>query len=211
MAKARKMNLKNDTKSKNWPFYLGFVVLIVAISWAVLGPFVGRAAQNPLHTHENIDPTTIQGIIKARKTWDPVFATSYGTKAPDFTFTDIAGKLHTLDEYRGKNIILVFWATWCPACVTEIPHLLELRQNTPADELAIIAISNETSATLKEFAARKKLNYTVTSVQHPLPAPYNAVRAIPTSFFIGKQGNIKLIAQGLVSTNDAKAILNAAK
>lgn len=205
------MNLKNSIISKNWPIYLGFAVLILTIFWAVFGPFVGSAAQNPQQTHENLDPTTIQGIINARKTWDPIFARFYGTKAPDFTFTDIAGKPHTLDEYRGKNIILVFWATWCPTCNTEIPHLLELRQNTPADELAIIAISNEPSATLKEFTARKNLNYTVTSLQHPLPAPYNAVRAIPTSFFIGKHGNIKLIAQGLVSTTDSKAILNAAK
>lgn len=199
------MNLKNSIVSKNWPIYLGLVVLTVAIFWAVFDPFAASAGK------KNLDQTTIQGIINTRKTWDPIFEAFYGTKAPDFKFTDIAGKQHTLAEYRGKNIILVFWATWCPTCNTEIPHLLELRQNTPADELAIIAISNEPPATLKEFTARKNLNYTVTSVQHPLPAPYNVVRAIPTSFFIGKQGNIKLIAQGLVSTTDSKAILNAAK
>ena len=149
---------------------------------------------------------SLEDIIKAAKTWEPSFKSWYGKPAPDFTLTDIAGKEQKLSDYRGKNVLLVFWATWCPPCKIEIPHLIELRKTVSKDDLAILAISNENPSVVKKFAAQAKINYTILLDQVPLPAPYSSISAIPSAFFINPEGKIKLGTTGLLSLAEIKAI-----
>jgi peroxiredoxin len=152
---------------------------------------------------------SLEDIIKAAKTWEPSFKSWYGKPAPDFTLTDIAGKEHKLQRYRGKNVLLVFWATWCPPCKIEIPHLIELRKTVSKKDLAILAISNENPSVVKKFAAQAKINYTILLDQVPLPAPYSSISAIPSAFFINPEGKIKLGTTGVLSLAEIKAIFNA--
>ena len=120
------------------------------------------------------------------------FSQWFGKSAPDFTVTDIEGKQHSLSDYIGKNVLVVFWATWCPPCRVEIPHLIELRKQESEDDLAIIAISNEGPEELKYFAEEKQINYTVVTVGNSvIPSPFIDVQYIPTSFFIDSKGRIK--------------------
>jgi cytochrome c-type biogenesis protein len=129
---------------------------------------------------------------------------------PDFTVTDIDGTTHRLSDYQGKGLVLVFWATWCPACNTEIPHLIELRKMYPDDELTILAISNESREPLKSFAEAKGINYTVAVPEgRALPEPFSNVRSIPTTFFIGRDGTLTVAALGVVPVEQAKAIIEA--
>ena len=128
----------------------------------------------------------------------------------EVTVKDIDGVEHRLSDYRGRNVVVVFWATWCPACKVEIPHLIELRKEFKQDDLVILAISNETAGQLKQSAADKGINYTVVSRGDEfLPRPFSDVRSIPTNFFIDRNGNVKLVALGLVSLEDSRAILKA--
>lgn len=148
-------------------------------------------------------------IAETPKTWDVAFASSFGKEAPDFSVNDIEGKTHKLSEYRGRNVVVVFGATWCPACNLEIPHLIELRNMLGEDKLAILSISNEEPGHLKHFAESKSINYTVASLgDSPLPEPFANVTSIPTSFFIDPEGKIKFAAVGLVPLADAKVIMN---
>ena len=160
-------------------------------------------------TEDITQPESLVSIIRSRTTWNPTMTEWYGKEAPDFTFHDLAGKTHKLAEYRGKNIMVVFWATWCGPCHAEIPHLIELRNEISADELAIIGISNESLDKIKPFAESKEINYTVTSIQSHLPVPFTYVRAIPTSFYIDKKGKIKLIVEGVATKQEFEAILKA--
>jgi len=157
------------------------------------------------------EPLTLQEIISNRRTWKPVWPDWYGRTAEDFSFRDIHDKEHKLSDYRGKNVLVIFWATWCAPCHVEIPHLIELRNTISQDELAILAISNENITSLKQFATHKKLNYTVISTQHssPLPAPFRYVRGIPAGFFIDEEGKIKLATTGFVSLTELLQILRA--
>ena len=154
--------------------------------------------------------SNLEDIIKSAKTWEVAFKPWSGKIAPDFTFTDLNGKQHSLSSYRGRNVMVVFWATWCPPCNREIPNLIELRKANSEDNLAIIAISNENPDLVKRFVAAKGINYTVASIQSGvLPSPFADVSSIPTTFFIDQNGKIKLATIGVVEPEATKAILKA--
>ena len=153
---------------------------------------------------------SLRQVLESAKYWNPVFQNWYGKKAPDFSLKGIAGKTHQLSSYKGKNVIIVLWATWCGPCKIEIPHLIALRNLKSRDELAILAISNEPESLVKDYARKNKLNYTViTANTVKLPEPYNKTKSIPASFFIDKEGNIKLATVGPLSLGNMRNILNA--
>jgi peroxiredoxin len=152
---------------------------------------------------------SLQNVVKAAQTWYPAFEEWEGRAPADFTLTDIDGKPHKLSDYRGKDVVVVFWATWCGPCKLEVPHLKELRNTYAKDKLAILAISGEQTPIVKAFAQEQGLNYTVLTSAGDLPAPFSQVQAIPSSFFIDPEGKIKLGVIGIVPTGDAKAIVQA--
>ena len=138
------------------------------------------------------------------------FSQWIGQEVPDFTVTDIEGNKHSISDYRGKNLVVLFWATWCPPCRAEIPHLIELRNQESEDNLAMLAISNEDSDTVINFAKAHKLNYTAATLGNTsLPRPFAEVRAIPTSFFIEPDGKIKTVVVQSLNLEQIKTILNA--
>ena len=170
-------------------------------------------AQSPIETAASLfrEPkVSIQNIVKAASDrWSPVYQQWWDKPAPDFTLTDIEGQTHKLSDYRGKDVVVVFWATWCGPCKLEVPHLKELRSAFPKEKLAILAISNEPTALVKAFAAGQGINYTVLTSSGSLPAPFDQVKNIPTTFFVGSDGKFKLAVEGMVPAADAKAIVQA--
>jgi peroxiredoxin len=150
-------------------------------------------------------------IIRKARTWGPTFGTWVGKPAPDFTLTDITGKDHKLSDYRGKDVLIIFWATWCGPCLVEIPHLIALRNTVGEDKLAMLAISNESPAIVEKFVANQKvkINYTVLSDPGSMPAPFNLIYSIPCSFFIDPDGKVKLATVGTLSLSAIKDILKA--
>jgi peroxiredoxin len=148
-------------------------------------------------------------IIRNARTWGPIYTSWYGKTAPDFTLTDISGKQHKLSDYRGKNVMIIFWATWCRPCLIEMPHLIALRNIITEDKLAMLAISNENPVLVRNFATDRKINYPVLSNTGTMPAPYNQIRGIPCSFFIEPNGKIKLATEGTLSLGEMRAILQA--
>jgi peroxiredoxin len=165
----------------------------------------GTGAEVEPSPEKNLWP---QDIVRLRRTWGPILASWYGEDAPDFTLTDLVGKEHKLSDYRGRNVLLTFWTTWCRPCLEEIPSLMALRSMIGEDKLAILAISNEPVERVKRFAQVRQLNYTVFSYDTLLMGrPYNQTMGIPTSFFIDPQGKIKIITEGTLPFNDIRAIL----
>lgn len=160
------------------------------------GPHVGMKA-------------SLKDIVAAARTWGPSFPNWYGKPAPDIVLNDIDGKTHKLSDYKGKNVIVVLWATWCGPCRREIPHLIELRNTVSEDELAILGISNENPSLVKRFVEQAKMNYTILLDRGTMPPPYSSVTGIPSSFFIDTEGKIKLATTGLLSLEEIKAILEA--
>jgi peroxiredoxin len=170
--------------------------------------WAGRRTQVDSNPRASSGPS-LEQIIKAARTWGPSFKPWSGKPAPDFTLSDIEGNKHKLSDYKGKNVLIVFWATWCGPCLREIPDLIELRNTVSQDDLAVLAISNERPDVVKKFVAKTKMNYTILLDPGILPGPYNTIRAIPSSFFIDSDGRIKLGSTGLVSLAEIKAIFAA--
>jgi len=118
-----------------------------------------------------------------------------GKKSPDFSLETLDGDFVSLHELQGKPVVLDIWATWCPPCRAEIPHFIELRNAYPNSELAILGVSREKRATVESFVRKMEVNYPI-AVKEDLPAPFGAVSAIPTTFFIDEKGYIKEVFQG---------------
>ena len=141
---------------------------------------------------------------------DNSFSKWFGKEAPDFTVTDVQGNKHSLSDYRGKNVMVVFWATWCPSCNAEIPHLMDLKKQESEDNLAILALSGEDSDTVKKFAEARKINYTAATLGNSyLPEPFIDVEYIPTAFFIDPDGKIKTVVVQSLTLEQMKTILEA--
>jgi len=132
----------------------------------------------------------------------------------DFTVTDMNGKSVKLADYRGKVLVLDFWATWCPPCKAEIPGFVELQEAYGAKGLQVLGVSvDDTADKLKPFATEFKMNYPVLVGvdRDDLQDAYGPMWGIPTTFLIGRDGRICRKHSGLVGKEryeqDIKALL----
>ncbi len=111
--------------------------------------------------------------------------------APAWELKDLEGKAVKLSDFKGKVVLLNFWATWCPPCREEIPDLIALQNQYRDQGLAVIGISfDREPGTVKSFAARHKINYPLVMADQETAAAYGNVEAIPTTFFIDREGKV---------------------
>lgn len=111
----------------------------------------------------------------------------------DFTLKDMHGKDVRLADFRGKPIILNFWATWCGPCKVEIPALVELADRYRAQQLTILGVSvDDRPEDLLTFANEFKINYPILVGlgEDKLQETYGAVLVIPVTWFIRPDGTI---------------------
>ena len=113
--------------------------------------------------------------------------------APQANFKDLQGKQFSLEQLRGKPVIINFWATTCPGCVLEIPALVELSQKYSANNLVIIgvAMDYDPESQVREMVRQKKMTYPVVlDSKGELAEAFGQVTLTPTTFFISKEGKI---------------------
>jgi thiol-disulfide isomerase/thioredoxin len=112
--------------------------------------------------------------------------------APDLSLTDINGKNFKLSDYRGKVIILNFWAVWCPPCQIEIPHLVSLYDKYKDKGLVVlgVAIASGNDEKIKEKAKELSIGYPVVNGDDcpSIRRNFWEVRAVPTSYIVNQEG-----------------------
>lgn len=131
-------------------------------------------------------------------------------KAPDFSLKSVDGKIVKLSDYKGKVIILDFWATWCPPCRKGIPDLISIQKEFKND-VVIIGISLDSDKTIKDvpgFIKQYGINYPIVYGDEKVVTSYGGIQAIPTAFVIDKKGYIADQHIGLV---DKSAYINKIK
>ena len=140
----------------------------------------------------------IAGRHKAQK---PKPATS-DNAAPLFTVTDINGGKLSLADYRGKVVLLDFWATWCTPCREEIPHFVEMQEKLGPKGFQVIGISMDDDAKpVREFYQKFKMNYPVAVGDDKLAESFGGVLGLPVNFLIDREGRIASKHLGATETS----------
>ncbi|NQT30127.1 MAG: TlpA family protein disulfide reductase [Candidatus Saganbacteria bacterium] len=112
-------------------------------------------------------------------------------KAPDFTLYDLAGKSHTLSDYKGKVVFLNFWATWCPPCRTEMPAMQKLFLDSDKSKFVMLAVDiNQKKRVVADFAKTNGYTFPILLDTNGKVSDKYQVSGIPATFIIDKSGNI---------------------
>ena len=119
-------------------------------------------------------------------------ALAKSSRAPDFRLPGVNGRPVSLSQYRGKVVLLDFWATWCGPCRSEIPSFVALQKKYRKQGLVVIGLSIDQggSRVVADFARRNKVNYPVAIADDAVRQAYGGISAIPTTFLINRRGEI---------------------
>ncbi len=142
--------------------------------------------------------------------------------APDFTLEDLSGKKVSLASYRGKAVLINFWATWCGPCKIETPWLVELRNQYASKGFEILGVSLDDldpddkkmlageKRDIAKFAAQEHMQYPVLIDGGSIDKPYGGLDALPTSFFVDRNGKVVATQLGLTSKDDIEGNIHKA-
>ena len=130
----------------------------------------------------------------------PHFAVGQGVKAPSLTLRSIEGQTVRLSDYRGKVVLINFWATWCPPCRAEILDLVKLQREYGKDGLQIIGVTYppEQLARVRRLTRKLKVNYPIALGTRETKAGFSPDESLPLTVVIDREGTIRGIIAGIL-------------
>ncbi|MEO0144268.1 MAG: TlpA disulfide reductase family protein [candidate division WOR-3 bacterium] len=114
----------------------------------------------------------------------------------NFSFRTIDNEIVEISRFDGKVLVVDFWATWCPPCLKEIPHFIELQEKYKNDVQFIGLNVGEKKEKVEEFVKNMGINYIIGHSEERIEKLFGGISGLPTTFIIGKDGKIKARAIG---------------
>jgi peroxiredoxin len=155
-----------------WPVFLAFAL------------FISACSRNPSTTASDTPAASAPAASSA---------------APAWTLKDLNGKSVSLSDFKGKVVVLDFWATWCPPCREEIPHFIELQNEFKDKGVTVVGVSLDSTgpADVAQFVKANGMNYPIVMGDEQTATAYGADQGIPTTVVIDGRGNIVATHLGL--------------
>ncbi len=137
-----------------------------------------------------------------------------GKPAPPFTLEDLSGKKVSLSDYKGHALAINFWATWCAPCKIETPWLIDLRNRYAAQGFEVLAVSSddinrkdprkfsEEKQEIARFVQKMRMTYPVLIDGDSISEPYGGLDALPTTFFLDRNGTVVAVQPGMTTKDD---------
>jgi cytochrome c biogenesis protein CcmG/thiol:disulfide interchange protein DsbE len=147
-----------------------------------------------------------------------------GKPAPDFVLKNLSGSKVSLASYKGKAVMINFWATWCGPCEVETPWIVELRDKYAAQGFEVLGVDTEgddlaagdkagwakAEAAAGKFVAEEKIQYPVLLDGDSISKDYGGLADLPASFYVDKSGKVVVATVGLTSESDIEGNIKKA-
>ena len=149
----------------------------------------------------------VAGVLLAGAVQAAGFEARPATLAPELKAQDLAGATKTLADYRGKVVLLNFWASWCPPCLREMPSMERLRVKMAGRPLAVVALdSAETRADVDAFLAKMQVGFPILLDPDGSNTKRWKVFALPTTFLLDASGRIRYVLTGPTEWDEGEAL-----
>ena len=184
------------------------IVILVVIAalglmaWSGYHNFQRRKAEQQASTHAVLVPDASNQTVAQDVAGDEGLPNLRGKKAPAFALKNTEGKRVTLADYKGKAVLINFWATWCAPCKIEMPWFIELQKQYEAQGFTIIGISEDDvkdHPEVTKFKNKLGVNYPILLGDDAVGKAYGGLEFLPTSYYVGRDGKIVEETAGLAS------------
>ena len=167
-------------------------LLQLSVFPAQLAQAVATLAKTSPKTSDKTSPKAQAQPTTANEPEPPLQEHPTQSLAPDLRLPDLAGKMRDLKDYRGKIVLLNFWATWCPPCIKEIPSLNNLQQRFSKDEFVVLSVDvGEELKEIKTFLEHVPADYPVlVDTASSLTEPWQ-LQAFPSTYLLDRQGRLR--------------------